>query len=91
MRNQRTRNKYTLCHKDTIALNDDSLELILEKTIFLQTKRKKSESQTQKNDSGTKPSGIIRFGLQIRHLVVILYSSAVIFCHLIIKRYISNT
>ena len=30
-------------------------------------------------------------GDKIRHLVVILYSSAVIFCHLIIKRYISNT
>lgn len=35
MRNQRTRNKYTLCHKDTIALNDDSLELISQKYDFL--------------------------------------------------------
>lgn len=23
MRNQHTRNKYTLCHKETIALNDE--------------------------------------------------------------------
>lgn len=35
MRNQRTRNKYTLCHKDTIALNDDSLEAILQNYDFL--------------------------------------------------------
>ena len=35
MRNQRTRNKYTLCHKDTIALNDDSLELTSQKYDFL--------------------------------------------------------
>lgn len=35
MRNKRTRNKYTLCHKDTIALNDDSLEAILQKYDFL--------------------------------------------------------
>lgn len=35
MRNQRTRNKYTLCHKDIIALNDDSPEAILQKYDFL--------------------------------------------------------
>lgn len=90
MRHQHTRNKYTLCHKDIIALNDDSLEAILQKYDFFTNKAKKVRISF-KNDSGTKPSGIVRFGLQIRHLVVILYSSAVIFCHLIIKRYISNT
>lgn len=90
MRNQHTRNKYTLCHKETIALNDESLESIVQKYDFFINKTKKVRISF-KNDSGTKPSGIVRFGLQIRHLVVILYSSAVIFCHLIIKRYISNT
>ena len=34
-RNQHTRKKYTLCHKDTIALNDDSLESIIQKYDFL--------------------------------------------------------
>lgn len=34
MRNQRTRNKYTLCHKDTIALNDDTLEVSYKNTLF---------------------------------------------------------
>lgn len=90
MRNQHTRNKYTLCHKETIALNDEKPRGNITKVRFFINKSKKVRIAF-KNDSGTKPSGIVRFGLQIRHLVVILYSSAVIFCHLIIKRYISNT
>ena len=90
MRNQHTRNKYTLCHKETIALNDEKSRVNRTKYDFFINKTKKVRISF-KNDSGTKPSGIVRFGLQIRHLVVILYSSAVIFCHLIIKRYISNT
>ena len=89
MRHQHTRNKYTLCHKDTIALNNEKSRVNHTKIRFFINKTKKVRISF-KNDSGTKPSIIIRFGLQIRHLVVFLYSSAVIFCHLIIKRYISD-
>lgn len=88
MRHQHTRNKYTLCHKETIALNDEKSRVNRTKLRFFFINKTKRVRISFKNDSGTKPSGIVRFGLQIRHLVVILYSSAVIFCHLIIKCYI---
>ena len=63
MRNQHTRNKYTLCHKETIALNDEKPRGNITKVRFFINKSKIVRIANKKNDSGTKPSGIVRFGL----------------------------
>ena len=48
MRHQHTRNKYTLCHKETIALNDEKSRVNRTKLrFFLKKKRKESESHSK--------------------------------------------